>query len=272
VKTDRNAICPCGSGKKYKKCCGNHSDFKTGKRYVNEAHEWMDKNILHGRYPDLYGFLILVDHNIPAEEIWNQLQSWSEQYLEFGDNRTRIFHRIIDEAIDCQVELDKQDGLHSCYCRKGCTNCCYQPVACTDEEAQLIYSYCTKNKIHIDYEKLQRQHAYIEFDANNNFSGRTTWNDQSEEDQPCIFLDKSDETCTIWEVRPFVCRVHFAEQTDEYCKSNNGVPNPNAKGIHYPVCSYILSAIFTIHHDSIGKLMGQLLLNQKFDEYPSILK
>jgi Fe-S-cluster containining protein len=263
VKIDRNADCPCGSGKKYKKCCGNLSISKTGKKYVNEAHEWMDNTILHGRYPDLYGFLILVDHTIPPEEIWNQLQLWSEQYLDFGENRTQLFHRIIDEAIEYQVEIDKQDGLRSYYCHKGCSNCCYQPVACTDEEAQLIYRYCANNKISIDYEKLGRQQNYMEFDSNNNFSGRTNWNDQPEEDQACAFLDKDEGTCRIWEVRPFVCRVHLAEKTNIYCKSSNGVPNPNASGIHYPVCSYILSSIFTIHHDYIGKMMGRLLLYQK---------
>lgn len=235
------------------------------KKYVNEAHEWMEKNILNGRSPDLYGFLILIDHKIPPEEIWNQLQFWSEQYLSFGNNSTQIFHKIIDEAIDYQIELDVQDGFPPYYCRKGCSNCCYQPVACTCEEAQLIYKYCADNKIYIDFEKLERQQKYIEFDSNNNFYGRTTWNDQAEEDQACAFLKKDDQTCTIWEVRPFVCRVHLAEKTNKYCKSINGVPDPNASGIHLPVCSYILSSIFTIHHESVGKMMNRLLLSQKYN-------
>jgi hypothetical protein len=262
VKINRNADCPCGSGKKYKKCCGNLSGSKTEKKYVNEAHEWMDKNILKGRYPDLYGFLVLVDHNIPAEEIWNQLQFWSEQYLDFGENRTRICHKIIDETIENQVEIDIQGGFRSYYCHKGCSNCCYQPVACTDEEAQFIFKYCMENKIHINFKKLEIQQRYMKFDSCNNFTGITTWNDQVEEDQACIFLDTNDAICKIWEVRPFVCRVHLAEKTDKFCKSFNGVPDPNACGIHYPVCSYILSTIFTIHHDSIGKMMNRLLLNQ----------
>lgn len=266
MNIEDNADCPCGSGKKYKKCCGNPSVSKTGKKYVNEAHEWMDKNILNGRYPDLYGFLILVDHNIPADEVWNQLQFWSEQYLDFGENRTQICHRIIDEVIEYQAELDRQDGFHPPFCHRGCSNCCYQPVACTDEEAQLIYKYCSDNNIFIDFEKFERQQKYIEFDSYNNFTGRTTWDDQVGEDQSCVFLDSDDQACTIWDVRPFVCRVHMAEKTDRYCRSINGVPDPRASGIHYPACSYILSSIFTIHHDSVGKMMGQLLLSQKLNE------
>jgi len=261
VKINRNADSPCGSGKN---CCGSQPVAITGKKYLNEAHEWMDKNILNGRTPDLYGFLILVDHKIPAEEIWNQLQFWSEQYLVFGENRTQICHKIIDETIEYQAELDKQDGYRPYYCHKGCSNCCYQPVACTDEESQLIYKYCSDNKIYIDFEKLERQQGFMEFDSSNNFNGRTTWNNQAEGDQACVFLDNRDETCTIWDVRPFVCRVHLAEKTSQYCKSSNGIPDPNAIGIHYPVCSYILSSIFTIHHDSVGKMMGRMLLDQKF--------
>ena len=242
-----------------------YSDHQTNKKqqlkYINEAHEWMDTYILKGAYPDLYGFLILVDHTIPAGEIWNQLRFWSEQYLNAGNNRTHQFHKIIDEEIAVQIEADKRNGYRPYFCYKGCSHCCYQPVAGTDEEAQLIYSYCADNKISIDFKKIQRQMNYITVDPNNDFTGETNWNDQNENDQACVFLDKNDESCIIWNVRPFVCRSHLAEKTNEYCKSYNGVPNPNASGIHYLTCSYILSSIFTIHHNSIGKMMGKLLLD-----------
>jgi len=267
VKIDRNADCPCGSGKKYKKCCGIQSDSKDAKKYVNEAHEWMNENVLHGKNPVLFGYLILVDHNIPAEEIWNQLQFWSEQYLEFGENRTQICHKIIDETIVYQAELDKQDGYRPYYCHKGCSNCCYQPVACTDEEALLIYKYCADNKINIDFEKLKRQQSCIDADLLSNSHEKNSWIDLPDDDQSCVFLNKSEQSCMIWEVRPFICRVHLAEKTDEFCRSYNGIPDPRASGIHYPACSYILSSIFTIHHDSIGEMMGQLLLNQRINEY-----
>jgi hypothetical protein len=39
--------------------------------------------------------------------------------------------------------------------------------------------------------------------------------------------------------------------------------NPKALGISYIELSYILSAIFTIHRDSIRKTMGRLLLDLK---------
>ena len=83
MKTDFNDYCPCGSSKKYRSCCGRPPASNTVKKYTNKAHEWMDKNILKGRYPDLYGFLILVDHNKPAEEIWDRFWSDQLQYIDF---------------------------------------------------------------------------------------------------------------------------------------------------------------------------------------------
>lgn len=263
MNINRNDPCPCGSGTKYKKCCGDKADSLTDKKYLNEAHKWMDENILQGRYPYLYGYLLLVEHNIPAAEIWNQLQDWSEQYMNLGERRTQIFHKIIDDAIEYQKEADKHDGFPVPFCTKGCSNCCYQPVACTSEEAQLIYHYCVENKIYIDFEKLERQQKHIEYDSKNNFTEKTDWNEQADEDQACIFLDMTDNSCMIWEVRPFVCRVHLAAETEKHCRSINGVPDPDALGIHYPACSFILSSIFSVHHDSVGRMMGRLLLEYK---------
>ncbi|HEY1405091.1 MAG TPA: YkgJ family cysteine cluster protein, partial [Spirochaetota bacterium] len=121
--------------------------------------------------------------------------------------------------------------------------------------------YCKEKNIFIDADKLERQQRYMEFDSSGDFTGVTTWNNQTEEDQGCVFLDENEKICKIWSARPFVCRVHLAEKTNQFCKSFNGTPDPNASGIHYPSCSYILSSIFTIHHDSIGKMMNALLLD-----------
>lgn len=220
----------------------------------------MDKNILKGRYPDLYGFLILVDHEIPAGEIWDQLRFRSEQYMNSGENRTQKFHELFDRTMEKELEADSRDGFRPPVCAKGCINCCYQPVACTVEEARLIYSYCIENNITIDFEKLERQLNFITADADGNFTGETTWNDQPEEDQACAFLDRTDGSCTVWAVRPFVCRNSLAEKTNAFCKPHNGVPDPRAIGIQYPSLSYILSSVFSVHHDSVGKMMNRLLL------------
>jgi len=92
-------------------------------------------------------------------------------------------------------------------------------------------------------------------------TGATTWNDQPGADQACAFLDPGDGSCTIWPVRPLVCRVHLAEGSDAHCRPHNGREDPEARGISYLELSYILSVVFTIHRDSIRKTLGQLLLD-----------
>lgn len=258
MKTDRNAPCPCGSGEKYKHCCGNRT--AAGKTYINAAHEWLDAHVLNGRYPDLYGFLVNVDHEIPAPEIWNRLRFWTEQYMRAGENRTALFHDLVDEETARLLEADRLDGYAPPFCSKGCAGCCCQPVACTDEEAELIHSYCERNGIPVDCGKLERQLRFMRFDQNGDFTGAPEWDEQPENDRSCVFLNAADSSCMIWDVRPFVCRNQMAE-SGEFCRPIKGAPDPRAAAIQYAECSYILSAVFTVHHDSVGKMMACLLLN-----------
>jgi hypothetical protein len=61
-------------------------------------------------------------------------------------------------------------------------------------------------------------------------------------------------------VRPLVCRVHLAQDTDQYCAPHNGLENAEAQGINYIEMSYVLSVVFTLHRDSIKRTLGRLLL------------
>lgn len=240
---------------------GNNSDTENSRDYINNAHQWMSENILHGRAPVLYGFLVAVEHSIPAGTIWENLARWTGQYLSNGRNRTEEFHAIFDRELEALVTDDIKSGYRPPFCFKGCSECCYQHVACTDEEAQLIHNFCSSHGIAIDYEKMLRQLDYLEFDKEGNFNGQSSWSAQSESDQACPFLDMDEGTCTIWPVRPFVCRSTLAEVTCDYCRPYNGMPSPESKAILHPETSYILSAVFTVHHDSIGKTMAKLLLD-----------
>ncbi len=225
----------------------------------NKDQKWVEKEVLQGKDILFYGTLAEDFSNIPPEEFWKEFRTQLENYLKTPNNRSDIFHQLIDQKLEELIARDKRYGYPPPYCHKGCANCCHEIVYCTSEEAELILKYCQENKIEIDYQKIERQLKTVEFDDEGNHSGITTWNDQSEEDQACIFLNPQEKSCKIWAVRPFVCRVHLAEETDLYCRPYNGDPHPQAKGISYPEWSYILSAIFTIHQDSIKKTMVQLL-------------
>ncbi len=260
MKVGRNEDCPCGSGKKFKHCCANNHSNSVP---ISDR-DWYEKNVVKNGSNFLYGRLQQDMETIPADEFWSELRRNAEAYLNAGPQRAKLTQQKVDAETDGLIARDTRYGYPAPFCHKGCANCCHELVYCTDEEATQISSYCVENKIPIDFEKLKRQLDYVEFDSDDNHTGATTWNDQPAEDQSCVFLNSKERYCEIWPVRPLVCRVHLAEETDQYCKPYNGQENPNALGISYIELSYILSVVFTVHQDSIRKTMGQLLLSNNF--------
>jgi Fe-S-cluster containining protein len=231
--------------------------------HLNDDRRWIEQHVIKHGDMLLYGNLPDEMGDIPPDVLWKEFRRIAETYLNGGTDRTRILHEIVEHTIATLIERDKRFGYAPPFCHKGCCNCCHELVYCTSEEAAGIHDYCLQNSIEIDYEKLARQLQYIEFNDTGEHTGNTIWNDQNPEDQSCVFLGREDKSCTIWPVRPLVCRVHLAEATDQFCAPHNGVENPNALGVNYIELSYILSVIFTIHRDSIKKTMGSLLLESK---------
>lgn len=251
---------PCANGDKSKKRDGMHPSSQQGALDLDEDRRWMEKHVLGEGDLLLYGRLSEEIDEISPAVMWKELRAVAEKYLACSADRTVVFHRLVDETIDALTARDQRFNYPLPFCHKGCSNCCHELVYCTSEEALHIHDYCLQAGIEIDKAKLERQLRYVETDRRLDHTGVTTWNDQDEADQACAFLDKADGSCSIWPARPFVCRVHLAEQTDEYCRPRNGQVNPKARGINYIELSYILSAIFTIHRDSVKKTMGRLLL------------
>jgi len=227
----------------------------------NADQRWLEERVLGDGDLLLYGRLSEDIEDIPAKAFWKELRAVAESYLGGGPERTEVFHRRVDASLEALLQRDQRFGYPPPFCHKGCSNCCHELVYCTAEEARLIHAHCREAAIAIDHAKLARQLQHVETDARLDHTGGTTWNDQEAADQACVFLDPADGSCTIWPVRPMVCRVHLAEGTDAHCRPHNGRENPEARGISYPELSYILSAIFTIHRDSIKKTMGRLLLD-----------
>jgi len=227
----------------------------------NEDRAWMERHVLAAGDLLLYGRLAQEMDEIPPEEFWKELRSAAESYLAGGEHRAAAFQQKVDDLIDALTARDRRFGYPPPFCHKGCSNCCHEVVYCTSEEARRIHDHCRAEGITPDYARMARQLEHVETDANRDHTGATTWNDQPGPDQACAFLHPEDGSCTIWQARPLVCRVHLVEETDAYCRPHNGHENPLAKGISYIELSYILSAIFTIHRDSIKKTLGRLLLD-----------
>jgi Fe-S-cluster containining protein len=261
---------PCSSGDKSKECYGIRPSSRQDGPDLDEDRRWMEEHVLGEGDLLLYGRLSEEIDEISPAVMWKELRAVAEKYLACGADRTVVFHRLVDETIDALTARDQRFNYPLPFCHKGCSNCCHELVYCTSEEARHIHDYCLKSGIVIDHAKFERQLRYVETDEHLDHTSVTTWNDQDEADQACVFLDKADGSCTIWPARPLVCRVHLAERTDEYCMPHNGQINPKACGINYIELSYILSAIFTIHRGSIKKTMGRLLLNLKDSPVPPL--
>ena len=208
-----------------------------------------------------YGRLAEEIDDLPPGEAWKELRTVADAYLAGGPDRAATWQRIVDETLETLLARDQRFGYPPPFCHRGCSNCCHELVYCTSEEALRIHRHCLEAGIPLDPARLERQLRHVEVDAAGDHTGGTTWNDQPEADQACVFLDPADGSCRIWPVRPMVCRVHLAEASDAHCRPRNGVENPRARGISHLETGYILSAIFTLHRDSDRKTMGRLLLD-----------
>jgi Fe-S-cluster containining protein len=209
----------------------------------------------------LYGRLAEEFQEGAPEDFWQQLRAAAEPYLAGGADRAAAAQRLADAIQDSLIQRDQRFGYPPPFCHRGCSNCCHELVYCTSEEARLIHDHCRAQGLVLDHAKLARQLKHVETDGHGDHTGATTWNDQPWADQACVFLDPTEGACTIWPVRPLVCRAHLAEGTDAFCLPHNGQENPEARGISYVEVSYLLSAIFTIHRHSIKKTLGGLLLD-----------
>ena len=232
----------------------------------DENRRWLQEHVLGEGDLLLYGRLSEEFQDLPAETLWRELRTAAERYLAGGPDRAEACHRLMDATQEALIARDQRFGYPPPFCHKGCCNCCHELVYCTSEEARLIHGHCRAAGIAIDRAKLERQLRHVETDEHLDHTGATTWNDQPAADQACVFLDPADGSCAIWPVRPMVCRAHLAEGTDAHCRPHNGQVDPEAIGIDYPELGYILSAVFTIHRDSIKQTMGRLLLELSREE------
>ena len=221
---------------------------------------WLQTHLLRGGDLLLYGRLAEEFQERPAATVWKELRVVAERYLAAGPDRAAEFQRSVDATLEALIARDQRFGYPPPFCHKGCCACCHEVVYCTDEEARAIHAYCQTAGIPIDRARLARQLRHVATDPRGDHTGATTWNDQPAEDQACGFLDPVDGACVIWSVRPMVCRVPLAAATDAPCRPHNGREDPEARGISHPETSTILSAIFTLHRDSIKQTMGRLLL------------
>lgn len=120
--------------------------------------------------------------------------------LPKGSTRAKMLNVMVDEltAANKRSQLKNAKDI---YCRKGCSNCCYQRVTVTEDEAELLVGEIKTAEQAITL----RQQAEI---ADTTDAWAKCWPNSA-----CVFLSKDGE-CTVYDKRPMVCRTVFAITKD----------------------------------------------------------
>lgn len=110
MKTGRNAPCPCGSGKKYKKCCMEKD--QAAERVQQEAQRTGN---LPATSPQAPPSDIVAETPTTSD---SEMEAWNERYQTFesGDYETRIalFHQTMEEGnlMDGEMAFEMLNMLH----------------------------------------------------------------------------------------------------------------------------------------------------------------
>lgn len=211
-KIGRNDPCPCGSGKKYKKCCGatavNSPELTTQE----------DSNLFEMNKAIAY-----------KGKIGHLREAFSIKYIE---RKSRRFKDIEEAAIK-----GAESSSEAISCKKGCYYCCTCYVEATIQECEAIVYYLYHNERAYSMFRQQypqwRQKLKDNGDIFLNF--KQLWSEDvtpenkeelmhtheelnsrySEQNIYCPFLDK--DLCSIYEVRPYMCASHYVTTPPEWC-------------------------------------------------------
>jgi Fe-S-cluster containining protein len=201
---ERNEPCPCGSGKKYKRCCG-----------LNQA-----------RQPDYFG----INRAIAYKGVVGRArQGFCESYTSLKKSWLAEIENKLRQ------DLAIQDKVISC--RRGCIHCCKFFVAASLQECECIVHYLYQHEEALRhflqsfedwkervlknercFQKINNLHRKIS-EGNATEDERKFFSDACSEyvsaDITCPFIKEG--ACTIYEVRPYVCAGVVATTPVEWC-------------------------------------------------------
>lgn len=107
-----------------------------------------------------------------------------------------------------EVAINKRPAIS---CKAGCSACCHQKVDLGSFEGELITRYLTEHNIEIDARRLKVQTDALA-------KGPGFYEKLPFEDRRCIFLGP-DQRCSIYSVRPLMCRRHFVQSDPAICRT-----------------------------------------------------
>ncbi len=189
---ERNDPCPCGSGKKYKRCCGL-AQTQTLPDYA------LQRAIAY------------------KGAIGRAREAFCREY--------RATKRAVLQQLDENLRRDAAQLDKAITCGKGCSACCRLFIVASLQECEAIVHYLYEREEALahflrafDAWQARIARAGRPFQLINTLSGKTILGQESAEERaafnaasdelaardiPCPFLQ--DDACSIYEVRPYVC-------------------------------------------------------------------
>ncbi len=221
-KVGRNSPCPCGSGKKYKHCCGDF--YQQGIMFY---HRELSAN---GSGPEQ----IALHKGIAYKgKVGRMREEFCRKYIA---RKQAVFKQMEKDLFE-KTSLQREEIT----CRKGCSYCCSQYISGTLHEAEAITYYLYHNEAKlsrfIEAYKIWRERIKKNedvFAALEEYFGKLVTVGESEannrayqeattrylaQNVPCPFLDGG--SCSIYEVRPYCCAAVAATTPGEYCSPAN---------------------------------------------------
>ena len=200
---ERNEPCPCGSGKKYKKCCGKEP-VQSDPVALNRVAAY-------------------------AGETGRRRRQFCLDYAAFKKSAIAQGNELLQKRVADAGEIVS--------CKKGCSNCCILYVIATLQEAECIVYYLYQHEAELQHftrayrawkqglglfeHRLERIDRMIA----RNIAGKLSAGEQEQFNSDinaytarnvfCPFL--IDHACSIYEVRPFVCAGLVAVTPPDWC-------------------------------------------------------
>ncbi len=201
---ERNAPCPCGSGKKYKKCCG----------------------AIQQNQPDFIGINRAIAYK---GAVGRARQGFCEAYTGLKKSW------LADIGNKIRTDLAAQGKVASC--GKGCTHCCKLFVVASLQECETIVYYLYQHEKVLNeflqafdvwkdrIFRMERSFRTINDIHQKITAGQATPEDRARFDTACLAYAREnnmcpfirDGACSIYEVRPYVCAGVVATTPGEWC-------------------------------------------------------
>ena len=219
MELSRNAPCPCGSGKKFKRCCGDSTPPSPARPARKIDYLALNRAIAY------------------KGKIGKMREDFCREYIARKQTSLK------------EIEKDQADKVaamgEKITCRKGCSTCCRQYILGTLQECEAIVYYLYQHEAALadflrtypTWRAKVRENELIfknieDVVARCCKEGFTEKNNQVYQDAvywflllniPCPFLSKG--SCSIHEVRPWNCAKPVVTTPSEWCHPSTNVNN-----------------------------------------------